>query len=377
MNLSDIARLRLTNQHLVGAGLAKASDVVAVLGAVQAQDYAAAKWAIAQRMRGAIDRDVEQAVTDGSIVRTHILRPTWHFVSPRDIRWMLALTAPRVNAAMSYHHRTLGLDKAAFRRSGRALTRALQGGKALTRSDLANALTKARLDVKGEQRLAQMLMSAELDGIVCNGPRQGKQQTYALLEERIGAVPSIERDEALARLAKIYFETRGPATAADFAWWGGLTMSDAKRAVELVNSNLERKTVDAQTYWFASSPSTKGSASAHAWLLPNFDEYFVAYRDRSAGVQRLDKAGIHVTKMSVLGNVIVVDGQLVGVWKRALKKNTVVVETSYLTSLTRAEKKAVTSAVERYREFVTPWASTVRRRAQTRGGPANPARKTT
>lgn len=352
MNLSDIARLRLTNQHLVGAGLATASDVVAVLGAVQAQDYAAAKWAIAQRMRGAIDRDVEQAVTDGSIVRTHILRPTWHFVSPRDIRWMLALTVPRVNAAMAYHHRTLGLDVAAFRRSGRALTRALRGGKALTRIDLAKVLTRAGLDVTGEQRLVQMLMSAELDGIVCNGPRQGKQQTYALIEERLGAVASIERDEALARLSKIYFETRGPATAADFAWWGGLTMLDAKRAVEVVQSHLEQKSVGAKTYWFASSPSAKGSTSPHAWLLPNFDEYFVAYRDRSSGVQRLEKAGIHVTKMSVLGNVIVVDGQLVGTWKRTFAKKAVLVKINLLTHLTRAEKNAVASAVERYREFL-------------------------
>jgi hypothetical protein len=352
VNLSDIARRRLTNQHLVGAGLAKPVDVVATLGAVQAQDYAAAKWAIAQRMRDALDRTVEQSLIDGSIVRTHVLRPTWHFVAPRDIRWMLALSATRVNAAMAYHRRALELDDAVFRRSRRALTRALQGGKTLTRAELARALTKAGLDVKGEQRLGQMLMSAELDGIVCSGPRRAKQFTYALLDERIAAVPPIERDEALARLAKIYFETRGPATVADFAWWGGLTMSDARKGLELVGSNLGKKIVEGQAYWLAPSPSTKASTPPHAWLLPNFDEYFVAYRDRSAGLQRLGKAGIHLDKMSVLGNVVIVDGQLVGTWRRTLTKNAVVVEVNPLTPLTRTEKKAVVSAVDSYRHFL-------------------------
>lgn len=352
MNAVEVARQRLTNQRLVGEQLKTPADVVATLGAIQAQDYAAAKWAVAQRAQGVVGSDVDDALADGSIIRTHVLRPTWHFVAPRDIRWLLALSATRVNAAMAYHRRALELDESVFRRSRRALTRAMQGGNALTRAELARALTKAGLDVKGEQRLGQMLMSAELDGIVCSGPRRGKQFTYALLDERIAAVPPIERDEALARLAKIYFETRGPATVSDFAWWAGITVSDARKGLDLVASNLEKEIVEGHTYWLASSAMKKTNRSPQAWLLPNFDEYFVAYADRRPGLQRLGKAGIHLPKMSVLGHVVIVDGQLVGAWKRTLAKNSVVVEVNFLTRLTRAERKAVASAVESYREFL-------------------------
>ncbi len=253
---------------------------------------------------------------------------------------------------MAFRSRWLELDEAVFSRSARALIRALQGGKAFTRAELSQALMRARVPVLGEQRLGHLLMRAELDAIVCSSARRGKQFTYALLEERVPSVSSIDRGEALAKLAKTYFETRGPATVADFAWWAGLTVSDAKKGLELLGSNLEKRIVEGHAYWLAPSTSAKTGMSPQAWLLPNFDEYFVAYRDRSAGVQRLDKAGIHLNKMSALGNVVIVDGQLVGTWKRTLTKNAVVVEVNLLTNLTRAERKAVDAAANGYEEFI-------------------------
>lgn len=352
MNLSELARLRLANQHLVGSRLEKPRDVVEKLGAVQAQDYAGAKWAVAQRTRDADDATVEQALIDGSIIRTHVLRPTWHFVAPADIRWMLALTASRVKAAIAYQTRWLDLDKAAFQRSGRALTRALQGGKALTRTELSQVLAQAGLAVAGEQRMGNFLMHAELEGIVCSGARRGKQFTYTLLEERVPASAPIERDEALLRLTKIYFATRGPATPADFSWWSGLTVADAKKGVDLAGSSLEHAIVDGRTYWFARSAPAAMSESPTVHLLPNFDEYSVAYRDRSALGQRLKKSGVDLRNDKSLANIVVVDGQLVGTWKRILKKGAAAVEASLLTSITRGERKAVAAAAEKYAEFL-------------------------
>lgn len=352
MNLADVARQRLANQHLVGAKLEKPSDVVAKLGAIQAQDYTGAKWGVAQRTRNASDAAVEQALIDGSIVRTHVLRPTWHFVAPADIRWMLALTAPRVHVALAFQTRWLGLDKAAHQRSGRALTRALRGGKALTRAELSKVLARAGLTVVGEQRLGNFLMHAELEGIVCSGARRGKQFTYALLEERVPPAAPIEKDEALLRLTNIYFETRGPATPADFGWWSGLTVADAKRGVDLAGSNLEHEVVEGRTYWFVPSASATTSATPTVHLLPNFDEYAVAYRDRSALAQRLKKSGVDVRNDKSLANIVVVNGQLVGTWKRILKRDTIVVDTSLLTKVSRAERNAIAEAAKKYGQFL-------------------------
>jgi hypothetical protein len=336
VNWSDIARQRLANQRLVGQRLEKPSDVVVTLGAIQAQDYAAAKWAVAQRAQNVAESDVDEALADGSIIRTHVLRPTWHFVTPADIRWMLALTGPRINAGMKFRTRWLELDEAAFRRSERALRRELQGGKALTRAELSQVLARARVPVLGEQRLGHLLMRAELDAVICSSARRGKQFTYALLDERVPSFASIDRDEALAKLAKIYLTTRGPANAVDFAWWSGLTLSDARKALDFVGSVLDRQVADDPT----------------AHLLPNFDEYFVAYKDRTAPLQRLDKAGVHPRGQDVLANTVIVDGQFVGTWKRTFTKSSVAVDVNLLTRLTKAEKQAVAAAVERYREFV-------------------------
>lgn len=352
MKLADITALRLANQDLVGSRRGNPVDVVARLGAVQAQDFSGAKWAVAQRTRDADDAAVEAALSDGSIIRTHVLRPTWHFVTPADIRWMLALTAPRVHAALAFQTRWLGLDKTAHQRSGRALTRALEGGKALTRAELSQILARAGLTVVGEQRLGNFLMHAELGGIVCSGARRGKQFTYALFDERVPPDAPIERDEALLRLTNIYFKTRGPATPADFAWWSGLTVADAKKGIAVAGSSLAQEIVDGRTYWFVPSASPAESASPTVHLLPNFDEYAVAYRDRSVLAQRLKKSGVDVRNDKSLANIVVVDGQLVGTWKRIFKKDAAVVEVSLLTKVNRTEGKAMAGAAAQYGEFL-------------------------
>jgi hypothetical protein len=195
-------------------------------------------------------------------------------------------------------------------------------------------------------------MHAELEGIVCSGARRGKQFTYALFDERVPPAAPIERDEALLRLANIYFETRGPATPADFAWWSGLTVADAKKGIDLAGSDLDHAIVDGRTYWFARSATAARTASPAVHLLPNFDEYAVAYRDRSALAQRLKKAGVDVRNDKSLANIVVVDGQLVGTWKRTFKKDAAVVEVSLLTTVNRTERNAIVVAAKKYSQFL-------------------------
>ena len=348
----QIARQRLANLRLTGRPFATPSDVVAALGAVQAQDYAGAKWAVAQRTKAAVDSTVERALAEGTILRTHVLRPTWHFVTPADIRWMLTLTGPRINTVMGYYNRHLELDGAVFRRSNDTLVRALEGGKHLTRAELAEALRLSRINVKQPTRLVRLLMRAEQDAVICSGAPRGKQSTYALLDERAALTPPIERDEALLRLTKTYFATRGPATALDFAWWAGITLGDARRGIDIGRSSLERETIDGHSFWsgLPASRARKESPSAH--LLPIYDEYFVSFKDRSAAEQRLKISGVQTGANLLFANNVVVNGQLVGTWKRILGRDRVVVELTPMTRLTAAGRSAVATAARRYGDFL-------------------------
>jgi hypothetical protein len=271
----DIARQRLINQGLVRPTLKTAGEVVARLGAVQAQDYAASKWGIAQRTSGATDAEIEKEIDDGTIVRTHVLRPTWHFVAAADIGWMLALTAPRVHAANAFWYRWLEVDDAVARRGRTVIARALKDGKHLTRAELGAALAKAKIQIANPVRLACIVMRAELDGLICSGERRGKQFTYALLEERVARPTALERDAALFELARRYFTTRGPATIDDFAWWSGLTKADAKRGVDAAAAHLEHESIEGRSYWFPAAERSVRSSSPSVHLLPNFDEYFI------------------------------------------------------------------------------------------------------
>ena len=346
-----IARRRLANQRLTGDPFADPVEVVRRLGAVQSQDYAGGKWGVAQRTPGATDADVERALDIGAILRTHVLRPTWHFVAAEDIRWMLALTAPRVKAVMASYDRKLELDDRIFARSAKAIATALGGRKVRTRAELGAVLGRAGIGTVHTQRLGHLMMRAELDGLICSGGRRGKQSTYALLEERVPAIPDMERDDALAELAARYFATRGPATAHDFAWWSGLTVADAKRGVESVKAQLQSQSIEGRTYWF---PDRKppGSRAPTAHLLPNYDEYFIGLRDRSAIGDRVRTAGIKHAHDAFSAHVIVVDGQLVGGWRRAITARAIALELQLVVEPDAREMRAVEAQARRYGEFL-------------------------
>ncbi len=345
----DLPTQRLHTQHLVGPKFETAAEVVAHFGAVQAQDYAGAKWAVAQRAHSLTDADLDRALADGSILRTHVLRPTWHFVTPADIRWMLALTAPRVNAAASYQYRRLELDAATLKRSAKALSTTLPG-KQLTRAELEAALNQAGI-VTDNQRMIHLLMHAELDGVMCSGGRRGKQFTYALLDERAPHAKTLPRDEALAALALRYFTGHGPATVQDFAWWSGLTLTDARRGLDMVQAQLQRKDVGDQTYWLAQSDG-RVKASTPPLLLPNYDEYIVGYADRSAVYDPAHADQLDARNNVLFMHTLLINGQVIGTWQRTLHKSAVVIDLKPFKPLTKEQQRAAAKVVDVYGAFL-------------------------
>jgi hypothetical protein len=348
----DIPRLRLANQHLISPTATDPVDVVRRLGAVQSQDYAGAKWAIGMRTNGLTDADVERAVNDGSIVRTHVLRPTWHFLAAEDARWILALTAPRVHIANANAYSNTGVNAAIFRKSDRIIAKALSGGNHLTRAELGEVISRARIDVSHPQQLAYLMMNAELNALITSGPRRGNQFTYALFDERVPATKPLDREEALAELARRYFTTRGPATIHDFAWWSGLTIADSRKAIALLESSLVSKKVGEQTYWLASDVAPPASTKNIVHLLPNFDEYFIGFKDRSAMLDVVKEFSLLPGNPMFTAHVLVHDGQLIGGWKRAIKPKSVSVDVQLLSKLTVAARKALLATAKQYGKFL-------------------------
>jgi hypothetical protein len=348
----DIVRQRLHHQRLSSTKFKDPAQVVEWLGVVQAQDYAAAKWAVAQRTKGLKDADLDEALTKGSIIRTHVLRSTWQFVSPKDIRWMLKLTAPRILAQSASYFRNSKLDNAIFKRSNAVLIKALQGGRQLTRAELVSTLRKNGVGGTDLLQFTYLLIYAELQGILCSGGLQGKQFTYALLEEKIPPARALEHDLSLAELAKRYFLSHGPATLKDYIWWSGLTVKDARDGMEMIKSTLAHETIEDKMYWFDSSATVKKEKEIRTWLLPNYDEYMVGYTDRSAIYEAEHDIKLDARKNFLFNNIIVINGRVVGTWKRTFNKNTVIVEPNPFFTLSKPEKQAVKSAAEQFGLFL-------------------------
>ena len=345
----ELTRLRLRNQRLSGAALTRPEDVVGWMGAVQAQEYADAKWALALRMRRATEAVIERAITEGRILRTHVLRPTWHFVAPADIRWMLALTGPCVSRRMAPYNRRLELDAATFERSQKAIARALDGGMHLTRQELKTVLKRAGIQADSVQRLAHIVMQAELDGVVCSGPRRNKLFTYALFDKRVPPSRARSRDDALAELTRRYFTSHGPAQIPDFVWWSGLTTADARHGLEMVRRDLAQDTISGKTYWFPSSMRATAPLRA-AYLLPLYDEFLIVYKDRSAALDlTLWK---RIVKREPFSSAILLGGRVVGGWTRRVSGDSVSVALDLPVKLKRSDERLVVDAASRLAAFV-------------------------
>ena len=325
---------------------------MAALGAMQAQDFTGAKWAIGLRAPACHDANVEDDFNDGRILRTHVLRPTWHFVAAADIKWMLALSAPRVHAANAYYYKQSGLDAKVFARGCAMISRVLADGESLTRAELAVALKRAKIPADG-LKLAYIMMHAELEGVITSGPRRGKQFTYALLDARAPQARTLDREAALAELVTRYFASHGPATLRDFVWWSGLSAKDAEAGISAVKSKLQQETIDGRTYWSTPARAALKAKTSVALLLPNYDEYLIAYKDRSSVVDSSRSAANIVARSGgAFPHHLVIDGILAGSWRRELKGNSVMIEVAPYNKLSPIHTRAVMNAVDSYGEFL-------------------------
>lgn len=345
MKASDIARIRLASQQIGATRFDEPGALVAHMGALQAQDHASALWAIGLRVRGASLADVLAAIASRAVVRTWLLRGTLHVVAGADLRSMLALLGPRTIAAMAGRHRQLELDDQVFTACRKLLEKALRG------TPLARGVLFALLEANGiataGQRGIHILWRLSQDGLLCFADHIGKQPAFALLDDWLPqSAPPLARDEALARLAVRYFTSHGPATVADFAYWSGLTLTDARRGLAGAHG-LEQRTADGTTWIMAPGAFDQAGDGRGVFLLPGFDEYLLGYKDRGAVLapeyaERITPGGNGVFKPMIVSN-----GRIVGTWRRA----DAALAPEAFTTLSGAEKKALAAAGARYRSF--------------------------
>lgn len=362
MTSKELIERRLTSQLLQDHSFHTPEQIVSWFGAIQSQDYAGAVWAISQRLPTTSNDEIESAFNKGLILRTHVMRPTWHFVAPQDIRWMLALTKDRVIRTMSTYNTSLGLTDALFEKSLSIIQSELTGHNYLTRNELGVLLKRNGISWQGNG-LAHLVMYVEGNGIICSGPKKGKQHTYALLSERVPEVKQISRDKALKELTKKYFQSHGPAQISDFVWWSGLLTSDAKKGITLLN-DLRSDVVDGKIYYYFDTPFHKRTKKI--CLLPNYDEYTVAYTDREVLTMNVDKSKLGFRQNSLFNNVILIDGKIEGLWRRTIKTKSVHVETRLFKILSSDEKRELSTSLEEYADFLRLTLTSVKKDGRSR-----------
>jgi len=347
----SVAQLRLRNQHLAQQTFENPADVVRWFGAVQAQDFAAAHWALGLRTKGAVLSDVQQAIVRREVVRTWPMRGTLHFVASDDVRWMLELLTSRVIRSASARHRQLELDDRVFARAEKVIGRALVGGRQLTRPALYEALGAAGI-VTRESRGLHIIGYLAMRRVLCFGAHAGKQPTLVLFDEWVPNAKSMPRDVALAELALRYFTSHGPATVQDFSWWAGLNLRDARSGIESARPQLVNEDLNGISYWLSESRgSPRRSKATSAHLLPAFDEYTVAYRDRSAVLdpafaKRVNAGG------GIFKPIVVIDGQVVASWKNSVTKSGLVLSVKPFSRIDQMPWSAIDAAAQRYARFL-------------------------
>ena len=341
---------RLLNQQLLGTRLRTAVEMVSWFGAMQAQDYAGARWAIGLRASVLTDADVAHAFDTGEILRTHVLRPTWHFVAPADIRWLLALTAPRVQAVNASYCRQFSLDTRVLTRARRILERALDSDACLTRTELGATLATHGIKVDGTA-LGLVVMHAELEGVICSGPRRDKQFTYALLDRRVAPTPARDPDDALGELTRRYFSSHGPATVRDFAWWSGLTQRACRRGIDVAGASISSEVVGDLEYWRTGTrrPPTRAAATT-VHLVPNYDESLIAYQDRGLAVPPIETR--EKRERDPFMHHVLLDGRIAGSWSRRVVGRATEIDVACYNRPTRALRDGVERAVQRLGTFL-------------------------
>lgn len=346
----EIKDQRLYNQQLIDSRCHTTREIVHWLGAVQAQEYDYSKWGLSLRLPGAADAGIEEAFNNGAILRTHMMRPTWHYVTPEDIRWIQGLTKDRVHTVNGSMYRKLELDETVLRRGDDVIAAALQGGKHLTRKQLSSHLAQAGIDANG-MRLSYLVMHAELECVICSGPRVGKQFTYMLLEERAPNAKTLPRDAALAELTLRFLTSHGPATITDFSWWSGLTIADVKSGIAMVKPHLQSQEIESRTYWHAPSAASPNGTPPLAFLLPPYDEYTIAYKNSDAFLEP-EMLEEFMSYAWTYQGVAVYDGRIVGCWRRDVSKTRLTIELVPLRPLSAAEQDAFMAQAKQFQAFL-------------------------
>jgi hypothetical protein len=341
MDALEVVNRRLRAQRLAGEPLGSPAEVVRRFGAVQAQEYGEAIWSLAQRSGHPGAAAVEEAFAAGAFLRTHVMRPTWHFVAPEDLGWLLALTGPRLIRGDAGRLRRLGVTDATIERAGEIVAAALSGEGTLTRSELRARLAAEGVETDSSQA-GHLLFGLELRGLVCSGPPRGAKQTYALVADRVTDSRDLEGEEAVAELVRRYLGSHGPATAADFAWWSGLTLTKARRGIELCGGAFEAVEDADGRVWHLDPAASEPLPAKGALMLGSFDEAMVAFRElRSVSVS--GEAG-----RTLIVRPVLVGGRLAGTWRRTLDDGAVRVDLTLAATGGDAQEAALAAEAERY-----------------------------
>lgn len=349
MTRKEVIALRLLNHQILSTSFEKPEELISYYGAMQAQDWSMAKWALGLRILPLTEKDVDQKFNEGKILRTHMLRPTWHFVSRHDIRWIQQLTAHRVHQANKLYYQKTNLDAKQFVKTEKIMIKALGNNNYLTREELNFHFKKNKIAADG-MRLAYITMHAELEGLICSGPRKGKQFTYALIEERVPPVKAISKDESLKKLTTVYFNSRGPATVKDYAWWSGLTLSEARAGVEMLSVEFLKELIEGEEFYFKASPIPDIKGKQSTFLIPDYDEYGISYKDRSF-YHHPKWEKLHTMSNADYFHALAVDGYFGGTWNKKTIKNKVIAQVIPFNSLTSLQLKNVDKAHQRFDAF--------------------------
>ena len=362
VSVPSLARKRLHASRLLDPSFPDPAEVVRHHLAMQAQDYGPAKWSIGQRSAGLVDADVDRAVVDGSIVRTHVLRPTWHFVAREDLRWLMSLSGPRVQQGNAGRQRQLGLDARTLGRAERAIVRALDGGARLTRDQLGEVLDRSRIDREG-QRMPYILMHLELEAVIGSGGLDGKRQTYVLLDGRVPSTPAMDRDEAVVELVRRYLGSHGPASVKDMSWWSGLTMSDLRRALADLGDEVRDEDVRDLTLWSLSASEPRPPAASGAHFLQTYDELVVGYTESRFLEDRWkEHAKAAWMERSFPSGLLMFGDRVGGHWRRTIERKGVRIEAHLYEEPSRAGTRALDAAAAEFGRFVQLPASVERHR---------------
>ncbi|MCF2486523.1 winged helix DNA-binding domain-containing protein [Dyadobacter sp. CY347] len=350
MTITEIILLRLYNQQISDNPSSTPEQVVTWMGAIQAQDYAGAKWSLGLRLPHGTQSDIDNAIARKAIIRTWPMRGTLHFVAADDVRWLLKLLTPRIIAGSASRHRQLELDEAAFNRSHDLLVNALSGGKQLMRNEVYAILEHAGIATAGQRGMHIINYLAQKQ-VLCHGVHNEKQPTYVLLDDWVPVSKNLEGKEALAELALRYFKSHGPATLNDFVWWSGLKISDARECLNSVTSVLEMIEAGGKKYWTgADHPEMHTIPST--FLLPGFDEYMLGYTDRTPILAAEYADRIVPGNNGMFMPTIVVDGKVIGLWKRILKKDRVEIEIIPFEKISKAQIKSISAATKKYGKYL-------------------------